>query len=89
MLSCSQKNSVGMTLTAADLLCLATPNEKASFLFCHKQEIFMVSERIKELIQEMPKDENRVHIEGSILGKVCFRLAEKKGLSFPINRWKN
>ncbi len=43
----------------------------------------MISERIKKLIQEMPKGENHVHIEGSISGEVCFRLAEKKGIELP------
>lgn len=43
-----------------------------------------MNHRLTALIQEMPKGENHLHIEGSLSGTTCFQLAKKKGIVLPF-----
>lgn len=43
----------------------------------------MLSERIRQLIAQMPKGENHIHIEGSIPAQTVLELAQRKGVQLP------
>lgn len=45
----------------------------------------MLTERMQALIQEMPKGENHIHIEGSIPVRTALRLARRNGVALPFD----
>lgn len=45
---------------------------------------YVISTRQMKMILEMPKAENHIHIEGSILPRTLFRLAERNRVNLPV-----
>lgn len=45
----------------------------------------MLTERMKQLILEMPKGENHIHIEGSIPARTALRLSKRNGVPLPFD----
>lgn len=45
----------------------------------------MISERLKDLIVNIPKGENHIHIEGSIPGETAIKLAKRNNIALPFS----
>lgn len=45
----------------------------------------MLTNRMAQLIREMPKGENHIHIEGSIPARTALRLAKRNGVALPFD----
>ena len=45
----------------------------------------MLSSRLMDLIVNIPKAENHIHIEGSIPWELAFKLAKRNGVKLPVD----